>query len=309
MPQPDRQSFQLPTPPPPIHTRSNEMDRPSTPPQEAFISPQQTPQGSPSKHHAPPGTFDLPHVFENAMRLLPTMGSPSKSKPGTPSSPNKPNNPHTADDTDYSTHDLTTVGPASPTRKSNTENTPPGARPGLQKEPSYLTHAAQSRQELYRTREADQSSRYTPAQQRLSAEELEKARKPQVKRLANVTQLCKCLSERFSRHSLTFDRLPRLLLRPPHLRAYPPESPFTIQGTKPITSCDARCRLQRRPYTVPWTGASESAKTPNSAEAGRLPDPHAGGPGRLRAGVFGPEEGYARGVRTEGDEQEAALQA
>jgi cell cycle protein kinase DBF2 len=189
----DRQTFQLPTPPPPIHTRSgaDDMNRPSTPSQEAFISPQQTPQGSPSKHHAPPGSFDLPHVFENAMRLLPTLGSPSKSKPGTPTSPNKPN-VHAADETDYSAHDLTTVGPGSPTRKSNKENTPPGVRPGLQKESSYVTHAAQSRQEPYRTREAEQSSRYTPAQQRLSAEELEKARKPQVKRLANVTQLCKC---------------------------------------------------------------------------------------------------------------------
>jgi cell cycle protein kinase DBF2 len=168
------------------------MDRPGTPSQEAFISPQQTPQGSPSKHHAPPGSFDLPHVFENAMRLLPTLGSPSKAKPGTPTSPNKANL-QTADETDYSTHDLTTVGPGSPTRKSNKENTPPGARPGLQKDSSYVTHAAQSRQDPYRTREADQSGRYYPGQQRLSAEELEKARKPQVKRLANVTQLCKCL--------------------------------------------------------------------------------------------------------------------
>ena len=207
----DRQSFQLPTPPPPIHTRSGDMDRPSTPSQEAFISPQQTPQGSPSKHHAPPGAFDLPHVFENAMRLLPTLGSPSKSKPGTPTSPNKANL-HAADETDYSTHDLTTVGPASPTRKSNKENTPPSARPGLQKESSYVTHAAQSRQDPYRTREADQSSRYTPAQQRLSAEDLEKARKPQVKRLANVTQLCKLLGQRMSCRSLTCNRLPRLLL-------------------------------------------------------------------------------------------------
>lgn len=186
----DRQTFQLPIPPPPLHTRSSDMDRPGTPSQDGFTSPQQTPQGSPSKHHQPPGAFDLPHVFENAMRLLPTIGSSSKSKPGTPTSPNKANL-QTADEGDCSVQDLTTLGPGSPTRKSNKENTPPGARPGQQKEPSYLTHAAQSRQEPYRTRDAEQSGRYYHGPQRLSAEELEKARKPAVKRLANVTQLCK----------------------------------------------------------------------------------------------------------------------
>ncbi|KAF2708334.1 kinase-like protein [Pleomassaria siparia CBS 279.74] len=184
----DRQSFQLPIPPPPLHTRSSDMVRPATPSQEHFVSPQQTPQGSPSKHHQPPGAFDLPHVFENAMRLLPTTGSPSRSKPHTPTSPNKAP-PHTVDDVDYSTQDLTTLGPGNPTRKSNKENTPPSARPSIQKEPSYITQAAQSRQDPYRTREADQSTRYLNGPQRLSAEELEKARKPSAKRLANVTQL------------------------------------------------------------------------------------------------------------------------
>lgn len=169
------------------------MGRPGTPSQEGFTSPQQTPQGSPSKHHQPPGAFDLPHVFENAMRLLPTMGSPSKSKPGTPTSPNKAKL-QGGDDADPFTQDVTTLTPGSPTRKSNKENTPPTARPGVQKEPSYLTHAAQSRQEPYRAQAPDQSTRYYPGPQRLSAEELEKARKPAVKRLANVTQLCKYLS-------------------------------------------------------------------------------------------------------------------
>jgi cell cycle protein kinase DBF2 len=183
-------NFQLPVPPPPLHTRASDMDRPETPSQEAFISPQQTPQGSPSKHQHPPGAFDLPHVFENAMRLLPTLGSPARSKACTPSSPTKAPL-QAADEGDYSANDLTTLGPGSPTRKANKENTPPSARPGLQKEPSYVTHAAQSRQEPYRPRDADQSGRYYQTQ-RLSAEDLEKARKPAVKRLANVTQLCKC---------------------------------------------------------------------------------------------------------------------
>jgi cell cycle protein kinase DBF2 len=120
------------------------------------------------------------------MKLLPTMGTPSRAKPSTPSSPNK-----ARDDADPFTHDTTTLAPGSPTRRSNQENTPPNARPGIQKEASYVTHAAQSRQEPYRTQTADQSTRYYPGPQRLSADELEKARKPSVKRLANVTQLCK----------------------------------------------------------------------------------------------------------------------
>ncbi|CAN9157800.1 unnamed protein product [Alternaria alternata] len=179
----NRDNFQLPAPPPPLQTRDNAMDRPGTP-TEAFMSPQQTPQGSPSKHHQPPGAFDLPHVFENAMRLLPTMGSPSKTKPATPTLPNK------LQLGDYSAQDSPSHAPGSPTRKSNQENTPLSGRPGLQKESSYLTHAAQSRQEPYRTREeGQQSTRYINGPQRLSPEELEKARKPAVKRLANVTQL------------------------------------------------------------------------------------------------------------------------
>jgi cell cycle protein kinase DBF2 len=111
-------NFQLPVPPPPLHTRASDMDRPETPSQEAFISPQQTPQGSPSKHQHPPGAFDLPHVFENAMRLLPTLGSPARSKACTPSSPTKAPL-QAADEGDYSANDLTTLGPGSPTPRSH----------------------------------------------------------------------------------------------------------------------------------------------------------------------------------------------
>jgi hypothetical protein len=162
--------------------------RPTTPAQDAFLSPQQTPQGSPSKHHNPPGAFDLPHVFENAMRLLPTMGSP------TPTSPNKAN-VSAAEEADYLGQDTASIAPGNPTRKSNKENTPPNVRSTLSKDSGFLTHAAQSRQEPYRARETEQqSSRYYPGPQRLSVEELEKARKPQVKRLANVTQLCRSTS-------------------------------------------------------------------------------------------------------------------
>ncbi|KAF2201698.1 kinase-like protein [Delitschia confertaspora ATCC 74209] len=188
---PNGPGFPLPIPPPPLRTRFTDMDRPSTPSREPFISPQQTPQGSPSKHRQPPGAFDLPNVFENAMRLLPTIGSPSKSRPGTatPGSPNKSNLPSGGEDVDYIEQDVTALASGSPSRKSNKENTSPGGRLGLQKDNSYLTQAALSRQEPYRTRETEQTSRYYHGPQRVSPEEAEKLRKPSVKRLANVTQL------------------------------------------------------------------------------------------------------------------------
>lgn len=175
---------QLPMPPP-LHTQ---MNRPGTPSQEAFISPRETPQGSPSKSHHPPGAFDLPHVFDNAMKLFPTKGAPTKQKPDTPGSPNRLK---IGTNVDHSAVDAPIYSPGSPTRKSNQENTPPGARPDTHKDASFLTQAAQSRQEPYRTRDNQGSQRYYPAPPRLSAEELEMARKPATKRLANVTQLCR----------------------------------------------------------------------------------------------------------------------
>ena len=177
----------LPIPPPPLHIRGEMADCPGTPSFEAFTSPQRTPQGSPSKHMQPPGAFDLPNVFENAMRLAPTIGSPRQSRqPQTPTSPSKATL-HPAEDTDYTIQDVTALGPPSPTRKANKENTPPSTRPGLHKDASYINHAAMSRQELYKSRE---ESRQPPVPQRLSPEDQEKLRKPAVKRLANVTQLC-----------------------------------------------------------------------------------------------------------------------
>jgi cell cycle protein kinase DBF2 len=184
----DEHNYKLHTQPPPLHTRTSEMEVPGTPTrQQGFLSPRETPQGSPSKSHAPPGAFDLPSVFDNAMKLVPTMGTPTKSKPDTPGSPSRLK---IGNNVDHGAGDVTSLTPGSPTRRSNQENTPPGARPDTHKETGYLTHAAQSRQEPYRTRGAEGSQRYYPAPPRLSTEELEKTKKPAVKRLANVTQLC-----------------------------------------------------------------------------------------------------------------------
>ncbi|WPG97557.1 Serine/threonine-protein kinase DBF20 [Acrodontium crateriforme] len=184
--------FTLPTPPPMLHTRSSNDDynRPSTPSndKDAFISPVQTPQGSPSKNRMPPGAFDLPDVFSNAMKLVPTQGQPN-TKPlqaktqGTAESPGK------ADV--FGIPDTKSGAPGSPLRKQGKENTPPTPthRPQITQNNSFITQAAASRHEAYKPRD-DLSPR--PRQSvggGLTAEEAEKLQKPAVKRLANVTQL------------------------------------------------------------------------------------------------------------------------
>ncbi|KAH0296636.1 kinase-like protein, partial [Aureobasidium melanogenum] len=162
----------MPMMPPPMHSRagSDLGERPLTPTSprhqnqnhnaQPFISPAQTPQGSPSKNRMPPGAFDLPDVFSNAMKLLPTLGSPSKT-------------PRNQDH--------------SPTRKSNKENTPP-TRPGAQQQ-DHVSQAAASRQSQYRQDEQPLSRQRSVISGGLTQEEIEKLQKPTVKRLANVTQL------------------------------------------------------------------------------------------------------------------------
>ena len=186
--------FSIPMPPPPLHTRSgNEyVDGPHTPTQMGFISPFSTPQGSPSKTKLPPGAYDLPNVFENAMKLGP--GTPITSGRAwlRAHSPIKSGKQAVEEGfEDGASHQAYNSG--SPTRKSDKENTTPGIR--TPKETSYsVTQAAKSRQEPYKqhreTFEPAPRARYN-IQRGLTHEELEKLQLPKVKRLANVTQLCK----------------------------------------------------------------------------------------------------------------------
>lgn len=185
----------LPVPPPTLHTRtgSDLGHRPLTPTdgQSAWVSPVQTPQGSPSKNKLPPGAFDLPDVFSNAMKLLPTLGSSTNKTPKQQHSPTSPNrlNIQTNYDDPFALQQAKAGAPGSPTRKGNKENTPPTRIP--QKE-NYISQAAASRQDPYRTRGDDHS----PSRQKsiisggLTPEDMEKLQKASVKRLANVTQLC-----------------------------------------------------------------------------------------------------------------------
>lgn len=189
--------FALPVPPPLLHTRSsNDMhSAPGTPSydNDAFISPTQTPQGSPSKNKMPPGAFDLPNVFANVMKLNPAgqaihgHGHGYQSKPQSPAgTPNK----HDYDYDPFGGPDAKAGAPGSPTRMTGQENTPPSHRPQLQQTQSFINQAAASRQAPYSSREDLSPAR--PAKTvigALTAEDAEKLQKPSVKRLANVTQL------------------------------------------------------------------------------------------------------------------------
>lgn len=200
---PGRPEFSpLPMPPPLLHTRSGTQlyDAPQTPTRIAFTSPFSTPQGSPSKSKLPPGATELPSAFENALKLTP--GSPTKSgklQLGA-QSPIKGGIRQAGDDVfddGDSQQDYYSAGSGSPTKTSNKENTPLGLRPTTKEASHTPNQAAISRQEHYQTREsADNAARprYNNAQRGLTAEEIEKLQLPKVKRLANVTQLCKVQS-------------------------------------------------------------------------------------------------------------------
>lgn len=186
-----------PVPPPPLQTRNS--DRPNTPGRNNFTTPVSTPLGSPSKKQLPPGANDLPIAFENAMKLSTSaFTSPTKTgRPnvGSPLSPTK-GNALVADDSYFSNTSSYTdenssykhaASPGSPLRKQGKENTPPSSR--AQEFPP--NQAAISRQELYQSREPQPTTKKYNTQRGLTVEELEILNKPNVKRLANVTQLCK----------------------------------------------------------------------------------------------------------------------
>ena len=191
VPNKGKPNFTMPMPPPLLHTRSvHEIyGAPHTPTSAGFTSPFSTPQGSPSKNKLPPGANELPDVFENALRLDP--GSPTKigRQQLSPYSPNKSGRQVFDESLEQSPNrSENSLGPGSPTRKQGKENTPPGIRPS---KPS-PNQAAVSRQEPYQVRDTDSGTkaRYNP-QRGLTPEELEKLQLPKVKRLTNVTQLCK----------------------------------------------------------------------------------------------------------------------
>ena len=176
------QNMSMPMPPPLLHTRSgNELhDRPQTPTNNGFTTPVHTPQGSPSKRQLPPGANDLPNVFDNALKLAPSSPTKQVTSPGKQGLNIGADNVNRDPFADQNSHYFGRS--ESPTRQSNKENTPAG----YNKE-QYHSSAALSRREHYQPTE----SRRAVQTQGLTAEELQKLQNPKVKRLANVTQLCR----------------------------------------------------------------------------------------------------------------------
>ncbi|KAF7715356.1 Protein kinase-like protein [Penicillium ucsense] len=180
----ERLGLRLPNPPPLLHTRGESFDRPSTPAEHGFTSPTQTPQGSPSKSRPPPGSLDLPNVFDKALKLTPT--SPNKA------THNHLNHPmFTPDKSHLDSFNESVIHqrPSSPSRsRANKENTPPTSTRLPKDLGSKPTAAALSRHEPYQQRDADTSRRQVQLRG-LTPEEMEKLQQPRVKRLVNVTQL------------------------------------------------------------------------------------------------------------------------
>ena len=190
-----KNEFRLPMPPPLLHTRSGNAvyDAPSTPTSNGFTSPYTTPQGSPSKSKMPPGARDLPNVFDTAMKLAPSSPTKLGRQQLSPHSPNKGGiQAYDNDLVENTTTKENITIPVNPTYKSNKENASPGPRQGKEGS-STPNQAAVSRQEPYQGKEASDNTgriKYTP-NRGLTPEELEKLQLPKVKRLVNVTQLCK----------------------------------------------------------------------------------------------------------------------
>lgn len=185
----------------------NTAPRPTTPTQQGerqdFLDPAATPQGSPSKRTTVPGAHDLPSAFENALKLnnAPSLESPVKlTRPQsviTPLSPGK-SNAQPLEDSFSSNKDDSVVhksgggSPNSPLKKQGQENTPPSSRLGLFEASHHHNQAAISRHEVYQTsRPTTPAKRFNTARG-LTPEELEILKKPNVRRMVNVTQLCTC---------------------------------------------------------------------------------------------------------------------
>lgn len=200
--------FRLPVPPLlPLQARTENVARAGS----SFTSPAHTPQGSPSKHRFPPGAHELPDYLDEALDLGQRLELTAPPKGAI----------STTTTTTTATATIRAVGPTPPSsyqhgadspRRTDKENVSPAAaaaaaagaagaagRPAFPKEPSFLNHAAASRQEPYRAtavrdrKDGPGTAKFAaqPVGRGLSADELDKLQKPSVRRLANVTQLCK----------------------------------------------------------------------------------------------------------------------
>lgn len=250
--------------------KQERTERPGTPNRNSFVNPASTPQGSPSKKTVPPGANELPNALEG-MKLIPPVLDPSikLGRPQsvvTPLSPGR-NNVQATDESvfvDDSVLHKSTAAPGAHMMKHGQENTPPplsSARAGgglniahsntdQQAAPSH-SHAAVSRHEHYlRDRPTTPATRRFNTNRGLTPEELEILKKPSIKRLVNVTQLCEWIlaSEFVATHGIfpltpllllcRLYRFPGLLFRSSHLHRRSPEQTGRFQGGVPAPTRD-----------------------------------------------------------------------
>ncbi|KAI1472408.1 kinase-like protein [Daldinia caldariorum] len=189
--------------PGPKDIKSPVSDVPGTPTKNSFITPISTPQGSPSKKTLPPGANELPTTFD-ALKLNPvSLDSPVRlGRPQNGASPLSPakSNIQPADDGYFPTASPTVDNnvvhkagePAgTPLKKQGQENTPPSRIP-VRDSVYQHNQAAISRAELYQLREPRSTALSTKrfnTSRGLTPEEMELLKKPNVRRLVNVTQL------------------------------------------------------------------------------------------------------------------------
>ncbi|KAI0845860.1 kinase-like protein [Daldinia vernicosa] len=191
--------------PGPKDAKSPVSDLPGTPTKNTFITPVSTPQGSPSKKTIPPGANELPTTFD-ALKLNPVsldspvrLGRPQNGNGASPLSPAK-SNIQPADDGYFPTASPTVDNsivhkagdPAgTPLKKQGQENTPPSRIP-VRDSVYQHNQAAISRAELYQlrdTRPVTSTTKRFNTSRGLTPEEMELLKKPNVRRLVNVTQL------------------------------------------------------------------------------------------------------------------------
>lgn len=173
--------------------------RPSTPVGNTFIEPVDTPAGSPSKRSFPPGAHELSQAHESHQKLNANVFD-TPIRLGRPDSviralsPGKLNSAHHADAESTTTtlvddSVLQKDSPSTPLKHRGQENTPPTTHKQVVGVPP--SHAALSRQENYQSPRAAPPAKKFDTSRGLTDQEREILQKPNVRRMVNVTQLCK----------------------------------------------------------------------------------------------------------------------
>lgn len=185
----------------------------------SFINPLNTPLGSPSKKTIPPGAHDLPGVFESAMnlhagaidapvRLTHPQSVVAPLSPGKQSSSSslvktqvQPLGQQPREDlspvVDESALKKGRASPGTPRRRQAQDKEQQQQQPRLghdQERQERHSHAALSRQQAYETKERPIVAKRFNTARGLTAEEREILQRPNVRRMVNVTQLCRCLN-------------------------------------------------------------------------------------------------------------------